>query len=700
MTGSAALASGEAAERLATVLNSLPHVIWSCGPDGAPDFVSDQWTRHYAGNRSDLLGHGWAGLVHPEDRDGALARWNAALSGKEPYQSRFRVRLPDGAYRWVLATARPELGEDGRPVRWFGSCTDIHEPVLMEEELDQQERLHRSILDASADCIKVLSPDGRIQLMNEPGLRLMELADLSAIRDDYWWQHWPAPAQAAVRQAMEKAICGEVARFEGMCPTASGKPKWWDVVVTPIRNERSEVVRLLAISRDCSAEREKSEQLAWASEHDALTALPNRRAFQARLQAAALRSMACNGKVGLLLIDLDHFKHVNDTLGHPAGDALLQKYAERLSSVMRPQDFVARIGGDEFAVVVEGITRAEDLLRIGHKIVARLKAPVRLPGRSVSGGASIGGAMFPDDAGNANDLFKLADTALYALKAEGRGGTKLFHAHMREHAQRVASQLNLARDLVRRGSVCPFYQPKIDLRTGAMIGFEALLRWRNASGRAQPPETIEEGFKDYELASSIGALMQDRVLADVKSWVSAGIDFGRVSINAAPVEFLRDDYSERLLARIEDHGVAPSLIEVEVTEHVLMANGSRYVCRALSRLKEAGVSIALDDFGTGYSSLSHLRDFPVDIVKIDKSFVQEVAVDEEIAAIVAAVVNLARSLNIRTVAEGLETEEQVQLLRAAGCDFGQGFFLGTPMAAEDAMDSLRTRASRRVSARA
>jgi diguanylate cyclase (GGDEF)-like protein/PAS domain S-box-containing protein len=685
-----ALASDDAAAQLACILNSIPHIIWSCGPDGATDFISDQWSHHYDGDRSELLGSGWMNFVHPDDLDEAIATWNSAVATCEPYQSRFRLRLPHGEFRWVIAAARLERETDGKPVRWFGTCTDIHEPVLMKDELIAKERLHRSILEASADCIKVISAEGRVQLMNEPGLRLMELPDVAAISDGFWWDHWPIATRSTVKDAIEKAGRGEVVRFEGMCPTASGTPKWWDVVVTPIRNDSGDVGRLLAISRDCSADREKSKQLAWTSEHDALTALPNRRAFQARLQAAALRSMASESKVGLLLIDLDHFKHVNDTLGHPAGDALLQKYAKRLSSAMRSQDFVARIGGDEFAVIVEGISLADDLLRIGQKIVAELKAPVRIEGRSISGGASIGGALFPDDAPNASDLFKLADTALYALKADGRGGTKLFHAHMREEAQRVASQLNLARDVARTGRVCPFYQPKSDLRTGALVGFEALLRWRNRSGVAQLPETIEEAFKDYELASSIGALMQDAVLSDIAKWAKAGMQFGRVSINAAPVEFLRDDFAERLLERISRHGVSPAMIEVEVTEHVLLANGSQSVCRALSALKETGVSIALDDFGTGYSSLSHLRDFPVDIVKIDKSFVQKVGSDTEIAAIVAAVVNLARSLNIRTVAEGLESEEQVKLLRAAGCDFGQGFILGRPTGAEDALKYLES----------
>jgi len=265
---------------------------------------------------------------------------------------------------------------------------------------------------------------------------------------------------------------------------------------------------------------------------------------------------------------------------------------------------------------------------------------------------------------------------------------------MREEAQRTASQLSLARVAVTEASVCPYYQPKVDLRTGQVAGFEALLRWVHPGKGLQLPETIEEAFKDYELASKIGSLMQARVLADIRSWERGAVEFGRVSINAAPAEFLRDDYAERLLERVAVAGVPATRLEIEVTEHALMANASKYVCRALALLKEAGTTVALDDFGTGHSSLSHLRDFPVDVVKIDRSFVKQMAEDEEIAAIVRAVINLAASLRIDSVAEGVETREQADLLRAAGCTLGQGFLLGRPSPA----DIVGSRASLRAAA--
>jgi predicted signal transduction protein with EAL and GGDEF domain len=368
---------------------------------------------------------------------------------------------------------------------------------------------------------------------------------------------------------------------------------------------------------------------------------------------------------------------------------LLTIFAKRLKACVRPGDFVARLGGDEFAVILEGVKGEEDLVRTGQSIVQRLQAPISIDGRAASAGASIGGALFPRDASTAQELFNNADTALYSLKAAGRGGTKMFHNQMRQDAQHVASQLSLARVALSEESVIPNYQPKIDLRTGEVAGFEALLRWRHPRFGIQLPETVAEAFKDYELASRIGDLMQRKVLHDLRRWQDRGFIFGPVSLNAAPAEFLRDDYAERLLKIIADAGVSPRAVEVEVTEHVFFDRAAEFVARALRVLNEAGVRIALDDFGTGYSSLSHLRDFPVDVVKIDHSFISKMIEEQEIAAIVSAVIDLARSLRIDVVAEGVETEAQRDMLALKGCSFGQGYLFGRAAEADEVQLLLR-----------
>jgi diguanylate cyclase (GGDEF)-like protein len=393
--------------------------------------------------------------------------------------------------------------------------------------------------------------------------------------------------------------------------------------------------------------------------------------------------MKSGGQIGLLLIDLDHFKHVNDSLGHSAGDALLRSIAERLRGAIREGDFVARIGGDEFAVVLEHLDSEETMLRVGDELQSLIQTPARIAARAVRAGASIGGALFPRNAATADDLFKHADTALYALKQDGRGGTRLFDFYMLDEAERSASQLRLARGAVTDRTVVPVYQPKFDLTDGSMVGLEALLRWRHPRKGLQLPGTLEEAFADYELAAKIGDLMQRKVARDMRSWLDSEFDFGRVAINAAPAEFLRDDYAEHLLHVLAEADVPPSRIEIEITEHAFLGRANEYVARALAVLKDAGVTIALDDFGTGSSSLSHLRDFPVDVAKIDMSFVQQMTEDDEIAAIVTAVVRLASSLSIDVVAEGVDKADQLELLRVMGCRFAQGHLFAAAVEAKE-----------------
>jgi diguanylate cyclase (GGDEF)-like protein/PAS domain S-box-containing protein len=535
------------------------------------------------------------------------------------------------------------------------------------EYIDVLQRL----FEASEDCIKLVRLDGHIEYVNVPGLASLDIERADALIGCAWESLWPDDARDQVRLAIERGRAGQSYRFREFCPTAKGRPRWWDVRVSPVHDETGKVARLLAVSRDITSERESAERLRWASEHDALTGLPNRRGFEARFAEAVERASRGKNQVGLLLIDLDHFKHVNDTLGHCAGDHLLKVFAARLSDRLGPSHLVARLGGDEFALVIDGCCGDDALRQTGDAICAELDRHIPYGQRTISGGCSIGAVLFPRDGKHPKDLLRNADIALYARKRSGRGGTQIFQRAMREKAEIVASQLDLARKSLSASTVEPHYQQKVDLRTGRIIGFEALLRWRRM-GRFQLPDTVEAAFRDYELAAKIGALMQWCVFRDMRSWLDAGIATGPISINAAPAEFMRDDFAERMIERMEHHGIAPSLVELEVTEHALLNRGSAFVGRALRILHEAGVRIALDDFGTGHSSLSHLRDFPVDVLKIDRSFIGKMTEDQEVRAIVGAVVDLSRKLSIDVVAEGIENDLQRALLLRMGCPFGQG----------------------------
>ena len=565
---------------------------------------------------------------------------------------------------------------------------DAHDWIAAQDLLHESRSLHKGVLDASADCIMIILPDGTLQYMNDPGLRDMEIEFIDAVRGRKWISLWPKEGQAAARQAFDQALSDCPARLTGLCPTALGKPKWWDVIITPIKNEQGEITRLISISRDITTQRTAAQQLKWASENDDLTGLPNRRAFKAHLQAATIRAMHSGGEVALLLIDLDHFKHVNDTLGHPVGDHFLKVLARRLRETVRSTDFVSRLGGDEFTIVLEGGSGNIDTKGMGRVIAERLRQPVRFENRYISSGASIGGSTFPGDANSANKLLKNADIALYAMKDGGRGGTLIYNSYMGEQVQRIASQLDVARLAISADSVEPHYQQKVELKTGRIAGMEALLRWHHGTRGLQLPDTVSEAFKDYELAAKLGDIMQRKVFRDLRGWLDRSLQVGFVAINAAPAEFLRDDFAERLMGRIEEYSIPPSLIEIEITEQALLDRGSGYVGRALKLLNQAGIRIALDDFGTGYSSLSHLIDYPVDALKIDRSFVEKMTTNQEVRAIVSAVIDLARNLKIDVVAEGVETELQQRLLLELGCVLGQGFYFGRAVEAHQIPDLL------------
>ena len=538
----------------------------------------------------------------------------------------------------------------------------------------ESELLNRSIVEASIDCINVLSPTGKLLFMNEAGREALELEDQTRLYGQLWANLWPRHARGKAMSALQEAIAGGVARFSARCPTAKGTPKWWDVVISPVPGRSPH--KLVCISRDVTNQKFAEEQIRWAADHDPLTKLPNRALFQEMLEQEIGKVEVTGGSFALLLLDLDDFKRVNDTLGHDTGDALLRTFAIRLREATRWDDFLARLGGDEFAVLLRGVREREELKTAVAAIFEKLKEPCIHEGRMLDCHTSIGASLFPAQASGRAELMKTADVALYAAKDAGRGTLRIFEPAMRAEMQRRNSMLSIARDAIDKDRIVPFYQPKIDLRTGRLYGFEALLRWQHPEKGMQTPDTIEAAFKDLSLAAEISDRMIERVIKDMRGWLDQGLKFGHVAVNAAAAEFRRGDFAERLLEQMHAASIPADCIQLEVTETVFLGRGAEYVERALKTLSSEGVQVALDDFGTGYASLSHLKQFPVNIIKIDRSFIRDLHEDPEDEAIVRAVISLGQSLDIGIVAEGIETFAQSAYLRKFNCHYGQGFLFG------------------------
>ncbi len=430
-------------------------------------------------------------------------------------------------------------------------------------------------------------------------------------------------------------------------------------------------------------ERKLSEdRLAHLASYDTVTGLPNRSLFQDRLAQALHRAERDSRQAALLFIDLDNFKHVNDTLGHAAGDALLQQVAARLKGALRASDSVSRLGGDEFTVILEAIWRDEDVEQVADKLLQESALPYRLQGHEVFVTASIGIAVYPRDGDNAEALLMSADAAMYRAKDRGRHGYEFFAQAISARSQERLNLGNELRGALARGEFSLHYQPKAALQGGRVLGFEALLRWHNARLGTVSPAVFIPVLEDTGLIAEVGAW----VLAEACRWAAqappAGARPTTVSVNLSARQF-RDPALDSVVQRaLHGAGLAPGRLELELTESILVdLEGS---LQTMKRLKALGIQLAIDDFGTGYSSLSYLKRFPVDRLKIDASFVRDIASDPDDAAIVAAIVGMGHHLQLRVIAEGVETAAQLEFLKRQGCDEVQGYLLGRPMPGEEA----------------
>lgn len=440
---------------------------------------------------------------------------------------------------------------------------------------------------------------------------------------------------------------------------------------------------------DITGRKEDERRLHRLAMSDSLTGLANRAHFMAELTRATQRPAEKSRRFAVLLIDLDEFKRVNDTAGHDAGDALLCAVAQRLGEVVGPNDLAARMGGDEFALLLGAAPDDGALARTLAHISDLLHAPLHHHGRSIESRASIGVAISPDHGDDATTLMKHADIALYDAKNNGRGRATLFSEALLDHWNREAAMLDRARRVVAHEGPRPWYQPKVAMADGALVGFEALFRCPMADGSVVMPADIAVAFEHAELGPAITRLMVRGIIDDCRAWAEMGLAFGHVAVNVSGADLLDDGFPGWLVDQMRGAGLPPACLELEVTESVFLGRDVDRVGRALHRLSEAGFTIALDDFGTGYASLSHLKQFPIDVIKIDRQFVRDLHTDPDDAAIVRAVLTLAYSLGVRTVAEGVETMEQLDYLRAGGCHVGQGYHFGHAVPADAAKALLR-----------
>jgi diguanylate cyclase (GGDEF)-like protein/PAS domain S-box-containing protein len=458
--------------------------------------------------------------------------------------------------------------------------------------------------------------------------------------------------------------------------------------ISAIRNDAGEVEHYVAISYDITEKKAREDEIYHLAYHDPLTKLPNRRNFTERLEQAVALAAKQERKLALLLLDLDNFKYINDTLGHVKGDHFLQQVACEIGEILQDRFLLARFGGDEFAILVEDPHPEDVAAELCHELIGCCSRPVEIEGKHIFSGASIGISLFPTD-GNCSDvLIKCADTAMYFIKTREKNGYKFFNEAMNQESLDKLDLISNLKTCIGKAELELHYQPKIELATGRLSGMEALVRWNSAKLGMVPPYRFIPVAEECGMIRDIGRWVLQEACRQTAAWLAEGCPL-KVAVNVSAVEMRDPLFAENTLALLWEMGFPPEQLELEVTESAIIEDTAK-VIQTLGKLQAAGVDIAIDDFGTGYSSMSHLKKLPIDTLKIDKSFIDDIAKNWEDQAIVEAIIAMARSLRLKVVAEGVETPDQEQILRQTGCDLIQGYLYSKPLRAEDFIAFLKT----------
>jgi len=597
------------------------------------------------------------------------------LASQGSYESEVLLRRRDGEPVWCHCLGRPL---DPRAPH-EGSIW-VYSDVTQQKHQQSQLELARTVFDNSTEALLICDADNRIISVNQAFTRITGYPARDVIGQG------PRLLKSGRHdEPFYRAMWGTLLaedRWEGEIwdRRKNGEiyPKWLSISV--VRDAAGAITHFVAAFSDVTRRKEAEERVQFLAHHDPLTGLPNRLVLRERFAQAAEHARHTGGQLAVLFLDLDHFKRINDSLGHPIGDAMLIALAERLRRGLYGTDMISRQGGDEFVILLENVVRNEEIIAAVHKIQDCLEAPFELGGHVLSTSFSIGVAIFPADGEGFDTLLQKADTAMYHAKESGRSTFSYFDERMNaQAAERLALHSRLRR-AIGSDEFGLVFQPQVNLRSGRIFGAEALLRWTPPDAPPIAPDRFIPVAEESGLILPLGEWVIHTAFAQARRWLDAGTPL-QVSINVSGLQIYRADLAATLAAAQRASGVPPSLIEVELTESILMedAHAAR---EALAALKGMGYSLAIDDFGTGYSSLAYLKRFPLDRLKIDRSFITDLCQNPEDQAIARAVIEIGRALSLRVIAEGVETAEQMALLRRHGCHEGQGYLIGRPVAAD------------------
>jgi diguanylate cyclase (GGDEF)-like protein len=584
-----------------------------------------------------------------------------------------QIERPDGSICYTHAIAHPRKLDDGS-VLWTGVILDATRMKLAElEAVEMEGKTRHAIVESFTQGLLLFGPDDKLIVSNSkflainPGLENVVEPGASYV-DVLKAELDPKRPGNIIESDAAFEFCERLAKHHRRTGSVFERQIEGDRWIL-INDNPTEAGGKVVLYTDVTELKRRERHIEHIAHHDALTGLPNRVLFRKKLEDALDKAEIEGNDVAVVFIDLDRFKSVNDTLGHPIGDALLQIIGQRIQDCLRAHDVPARLGGDEFAIVVTQNANSETLTSLAWRLIDVLSRPAVINGHSVIVGASIGIALGRDGSDSADDLLKNADLAVYRAKSDGKGTFRFFEQEMDAVAQeRRALEMDL-RIAIKTGQLQVHYQPQVDVFTAQMVGAEALLRWNHPTrGNVSPVDFIPLA-EETGLIMEIGPWVLRRACEDAVKWPLAA----RIAVNCSPAQFQNGNFVDHVRQALEETGLKPSRLEIEITESLLIRDTDKNL-KTLWGLKELGVRVSMDDFGTGYSSLGNLRSFPFDKIKIDRSFIADLKNSVDAAAIIRAVVSLGRSLGITTTAEGVETRDQLTYLRAEGCSEVQGFY--------------------------
>ncbi len=703
-------------EKARTRMSALAPNTWAAinADTARKDYLLDQWTggkRYLVGfarddGYRDYPGVGWVALVRQDEASAfkpARALQQRILFAGITLGLVFTLigafmarRIAKPISRIAEAAEKVAAGHlqyDAPPVAGEGEVAHLSEAIhsmvrnLTQEisqrkNVEEQLRLSAAVFANNSEAIVITDANNNILRVNDAFTRISGYSE-----DEVIGKNPRILASGRMDSGFYRSMWTELLKNDGWSGEIWNKrkngevyPEW--LILSLVRDESGKVVNYIAIYSDITERKLEEERFQFLASHDVLTRLPNRFLLNDRITQALAFAERNKTKVGILFIDLDHFKNINDSLGHDVGDELLKQVAERMGRCLVHTDTIARLGGDEFVAVLPDIGSENEAAFAGEKILEALSDRFTVRDHQLSITASIGFSMYPEDGSVTVELLRKADMAMYRAKAAGRNTLQFYRPEMTIHiTERLQMEMQL-RHAIENKQLFLVYQPKVSMESGLMVGMESLLRWRHPEMGLVPPARFIPIAEESGLIQDLGNWVLREACTQGRRWQSQGYDVVPIAVNVSGAQFKRGRCVERLRAILNETGFAPNLIEVEITESVLMELGESGQ-RVMGDLRALGVRLALDDFGTGYSSLARLKSFPIDSLKIDQSFIRDISTDPDDAAIVRAVLSMSHEMNMRVIAEGVETPEQLDFLKQVHCEEYQGYLFSRPLSPDE-----------------